>query len=124
MSVFGEMSKRWLPACLMMSVIFYFSSQPGNELPSFGSFDSIVKKGGHMLGYGLLSLSYWHGLGRRPGYAKWAWLLSLLYAFTDEYHQTYVSGRHPSPVDVFLFDGVGAALALWAGYRFQRRESV
>ena len=124
MSDFGEQLKRWLPAVFLMSVVFYLSSQPGNELPNFGSLDFIVKKGGHMLGYGLLSLTYWHGMGRRPASAKWAWLLSLLYAATDEYHQTFVPGRHPSPVDVFVFDGVGAALALWAGLRFRMRDSV
>ncbi|MBI1854398.1 MAG: VanZ family protein, partial [Chloroflexi bacterium] len=38
-------------------------------------------------------------------------------ALTDEFHQSFVAGRHPSMVDVFLFDGGGAMLALWIGRR-------
>jgi VanZ family protein len=37
--------------------------------------------------------------------------LTILYACSDEYHQTFVAGRHGSPVDV-LIDGAGAWLAL------------
>lgn len=124
MDFFTEGPGRWATALLMMGVIFFFSSRPGNDLPDFGTFDFVVKKGGHVLGYGLLSLAYWQGLGRKPEAAKWAWLLSLLYAMTDEYHQVFVPGRHPSLMDVMLFDGVGAALALWLGDRFRRKESL
>ncbi|HRQ24773.1 MAG TPA: hypothetical protein PLF42_15205, partial [Anaerolineales bacterium] len=48
---------RWLPAVVLMLVIFGFSSRPGDDLPSFGGWDYFVKKGGHGLGYGLLALS-------------------------------------------------------------------
>jgi len=66
-----------------------------------------------MLGYGLLALSYWRGLGFNKKRIWFAWLLSIAYAATDEFHQSFVAGRHPSPVDVLLFDGVGAGIALW-----------
>ncbi len=46
-----------------MAIIFAFSSTPGKDLPNFGVLDFLVKKGGHMLGYGLLALAYWRGLG-------------------------------------------------------------
>ena len=49
---------RWLPAVLVMAVIFVFSSIPSDELPNFGLWDLLVKKGGHVLGYGLLALAY------------------------------------------------------------------
>jgi VanZ family protein len=42
-----------------------------------------------------------------------AWLLAVLYAATDEFHQSFVPGRNPSIVDIFLFDGLGALFALW-----------
>ena len=98
-----------------MGVIFALSSTPETGLPYFGVADFVVKKGGHMLGYGLLSLAYWHGLGRDQQRVWWAWLFAVLYAMTDEFHQSFVPGRHPSPLDVMLFDGTGAALALWIG---------
>ncbi len=106
---------RWLPAMAVMAVIFGFSSIPSQEMLSFGLWDLIVKKGAHMLGYGLLALAYWYGL-RFDERGWWlALLLAVLYASTDEFHQSFVPGRHPSWVDVLVFDGGGAAIALGLG---------
>ncbi len=99
-----------------MAVIFGFSSTPGKELPSFGGIDFLVKKGGHMFGYALLALSYWHGLRWDKKIVWLAWLLAVTYAASDEFHQSFIAGRHPSWIDVFLFDGGGAALGLLLGY--------
>ena len=111
---------RWLPAILIMAVIFWLSSTPATKLPSFGLWDTIVKKGSHMLGYGLLALAY--GFALRFDRRTWwlAWFLAVLYAMTDEFHQSFVPGRHPSWVDVFLFDGGGAAIALGLAYWRQK----
>jgi hypothetical protein len=57
---------KWLPALLMMLVIFWFSAQPSSELPVFDWADRIVKKGGHMAGYGLLGFLYWRALDFAP----------------------------------------------------------
>jgi VanZ family protein len=112
--------KRWLPALLMMTLIFGFSSIPSKEMPKFGAFDFSVKKLGHAMGYGLLALSYQRGLGgKRP----WlAWILTLAYAATDEFHQSFVPGRNASPVDVLLYDNLGALAGLWAGSLFRKRN--
>jgi len=111
---------RWCPALLIMAAIFAFSSRPSDDLPSFYLFDTLAKKGGHMIGYGLLAASYLYAFnhhGRKSFYL--AWLLAVLYAFTDEYHQSFVASRHPSIWDVILFDNFGAILALcfisWRG---------
>ncbi len=100
-----------------MAAIFIFSGTPGDDLPNFGSSDDFFKKGGHMLGYGLLSLSYWYGWKWDKKNAWWAWTLAVLYALTDEFHQSFVPGRHPSLWDVVLFDATGAAIALWIAGR-------
>ena len=102
----------WLPAALTMVAIFCFSSIPSNKLPNSGLLDLVVKKGGHMLGYGLLALAYWYGLRFQKGRWWLALLLAILYAMTDEFHQSFVSGRHPSWVDVLVFDGGGAVIML------------
>jgi len=109
---------RWLPAVALMTVIFAFSSIPSNEMPDFDWADRLVKKGGHALGYGLLALSYARGLrsAARPEPAPGkrylvAFFLAVLYSASDEFHQSFTPGRHPSPWDV-LVDSSGAALAL------------
>ena len=113
---------RWLPALLMMATIFGFSSIPSSEMPNFGAEDLFVKKGGHMLGYGLLALAFWFGL-RFEKRSWWqALLLAVLYALSDEFHQSFVLGRHPSLVDALLIDGSGASIALaWAYWRRSKR---
>jgi VanZ family protein len=103
----------WIPALLVMSVIFWFSSQPSSNLPNFDWADKVIKKGGHMCGYALLAWSYWRALHFQPNNRRLAWLLAILYAITDEYHQSFVTGRFPSATDVFVFDNLGALLSLW-----------
>jgi len=105
---------RWLPALILMVVIFAFSSRSSNELPDFQSWDRLVKKGAHAFGYGLLALSYLRALPKRN--YPLAWLLAILYSATDEFHQSFVPGRHPSAVDVMLFDNLGAVTALLINY--------
>ncbi|CAG1013677.1 hypothetical protein ANAEL_04770 [Anaerolineales bacterium] len=97
-----------------MAVIFIFSSQPGDSLPDFLNWDYVVKKGGHAIGYGLLALSYLHFF-RYDKKRYWlAWLLAVLFSATDEFHQSFVPGRHPSIYDVLIFDNLGAAAGLWS----------
>jgi len=104
---------KWLPSLLMMLVIFLFSARPSSDLPNFGWADTIVKKGGHVIGYALLAWSYWHMFDYRRGKLWLSWLLAVLYAVTDEFHQTFVAGRHPSIWDVVVFDNLGALISLW-----------
>ncbi len=96
----------------MMGIIFAFSSRASNELPNFQSADQLIKKGGHSIGYALLSVTYWRGLRLRSRWQWLAWLMALAYSTTDEFHQSFVPGRHPSPTDVLLFDNLGAMLGL------------
>jgi VanZ family protein len=114
---------RWLPALVMMSVIFLFSSQPSEKLPDLGWADRVFKKGGHVLGYGLLALSYWNGFSWDRRKLPLAWLFAVLYAATDEFHQSFVAGRSPSIWDVLVFDNLGALTALWlAGLFFKQKR--
>lgn len=102
---------RWVPALVLMAIIFAFSSRAGDDLPDFGGWDFFVKKGAHAIGYGLLALSYLRALGGRKYLL--AWLLAVLYSATDEFHQSFVPGRSASIIDVLVFDNIGAALALF-----------
>jgi VanZ family protein len=96
-----------------MVIIFIFSSQPANDLPNFDWADTVIKKGGHVIGYALLAASYWH-IFRMQLNKRWlVWFLTVLYALTDEWHQSFVRGRHPSIQDVLIFDNFGAMISVW-----------
>jgi VanZ family protein len=103
---------RWGPAVLIMAVIFAFSSRPSADLPDFGNWDHFMKKAAHALGYGLLALAYWRGWGFERSKKWFAWGLAICYAVSDEFHQGFVAGRHPSLLDVLVFDNVGAIVGL------------
>lgn len=123
MKKFPAIVPRWLPALLIMAVIFAFSSQPSDNLPNFRGWDYFVKKSGHAIGYGLLALSYFHFLKYNSKQYWLAWLLTVAYAMTDEFHQVFSAGRHASFIDVFIFDGFGAFLALLLYFLFSRKQT-
>jgi VanZ family protein len=95
-----------------MTVIFIFSSQPGDNLPNFLGWDYVIKKMAHAIGYGLLALSYFHFFNYDNKKYWLAWLLAVMFSATDEFHQSFVLGRHASVIDVLVFDNLGAALGL------------
>ena len=114
--------RRWAPALFVIAAIFFFSSMPVKKLPRFGSYDFLIKKGAHAIGYGLLAAAFWHGFKWRGRLWWLALLLATLYAVTDEFHQSFVPGRHPSPGDVVI-DSAGAAIML-ALCAFAKRKQV
>lgn len=118
---------RWIPTWLWMGIIFAFSSRPSDELPDFGLYDLLVKKGGHMLGYALLAWLFFRswqgsGLSRNRAYTL-AFLSSVLYAVSDEVHQSFVPGRHARVTDV-LIDTIGILLALWTVHFYRKQAKV
>ena len=101
----------WLPPVVLMGVIFAFSAQPSLD-SGLGLIDLIGRKLIHFAEYALLCFLWWRALAsvtspRRA--ALWAFLIASGYAATDEFHQTFVEGRHGNPVD-WLIDSAGAAL--------------
>jgi VanZ family protein len=105
---------RWIPALILMAAIFLFSSTPASQLPYFGGIDLLIKKGGHATGYALLALAYYFALPPRlsPLYrGLLAFIMALLFALSDEFHQSFVEGRTSSLRDVGI-DSAGAAFAL------------
>jgi VanZ family protein len=98
-----------------MALIFFLSHQP--DLSSgLGVWDTIGRKLVHAGIYALLCLLWWRALATiaTPGRAlALAVTISFAYAIGDEVHQTFVDGRHGSPVDVAI-DSVGIALAAFA----------
>lgn len=121
MKKFLSIVPRWIPALLLMLIIFAFSSRPSDDLPNFQSWDYFIKKGAHAVGYGLLALSYLRIFKWEKRHYRLAWLLAIFYSVTDEFHQSFVPGRHASITDVLVFDNFGAMVALSLHY-FHRRK--
>jgi VanZ family protein len=64
--------------------------------------------------FGVLALLLWLAIGSTTAGARaplLALALAAAYAVTDELHQGFVPGRHPSVVDVVI-DAIGAAIAV------------
>ena len=100
---------RFGPPLALMAVIFLLSAQP--DLNSgLGAIDAVGRKFVHAGEYALLWFLWWRALGYGPPWAAVA--IAIVYAGTDEYHQSHVEGRHGTPVDV-LIDSAGAVLATW-----------
>lgn len=103
------MSPRLLAPLALMGVIFIFSAQPGGEQLEW--WEVLIRKVGHFGIYAMLAgLWVWALAGRVRRPLVWACAISLAYACTDEFHQTFVDGRHGTPVDV-LIDAAGIGLA-------------
>ena len=107
----------------MMLVIFLFSAQPSPQVPKFEWADRLVKKGGHMIGYALLAVSYWRAFQYQRRQRWHAWCLAILYAITDEFHQSFVPGRFPSIWDVLIFDNLGALIGIGILSRYKTQRS-
>ena len=109
-------TRTWLPVLAWAALIFAFSSVP-NLSTGLGGWDLVLRKLAHTAEYAVLGALLVRATGR-------SWLalgLGVLYAASDEFHQTFVRGRHGSPVDVAI-DAVGLAfgILLWNGARARR----
>jgi VanZ family protein len=113
---------RWLPLLTWMAAIFVASSQTRAEIPSFGVWDLLVKKLGHFLSYALLAFLSWRAAGESDHPYVWAFLITILYAISDEWHQSFVPTRHASALDVAI-DSLGGLVMLTLLARRQRRSS-
>jgi VanZ family protein len=106
----------WVPPVLWMGAIFTLSAQPALPHHPDTLLDLVLKKAAHVIEYGILAVLLRRALSRGRGALSRsalviAFLVSVLYAASDEYHQTFVPGRNGTPVDVGI-DAVGALVAL------------
>lgn len=86
----------WLPAILWMCVIFYFSSQPTNQVDISGTSRFLFFKSLHLLEYSILFLAYlWATKSKKNSF-----ILLLIFAISDEYHQIFTATRTPRLTDV------------------------
>src|SRR5438045_1943212 len=97
-------ARTWAAPFLLMGVIFLLSAQP-NLNSGLGLADTIGRKFVHAGEYALLAFLWVRALRTTTLSAAalpLAFTLAVAYAATDEYHQTFVAGRHGTPVDVLI----------------------
>ena len=104
-----------------MAVIFAFSSQHGGG--HLAPAEVALRKLAHVTEYLVLTLLLVRAL-RRSGVVAAvpvACLTALLFAASDEWHQSFVPTRTATPRDVVI-DGIGIALAAFAVTRTRLRQ--
>ncbi|HKB88358.1 MAG TPA: VanZ family protein [Patescibacteria group bacterium] len=121
----------WLPVILWGALIFHFSSGTVPVASNIYWKDFAVKKTGHMLLFGAMSILIYRGLRMsgidRKRSAIWAVFLATFYGATDEYHQMFTQGREARVRDVFI-DSIGATLVILSTYyllpKFSKKVQV
>jgi VanZ family protein len=124
----GRVASLLLPPLVVMVVIFLLSAQPSTG--HYPLFEVLLRKLAHVTEYAALTLCWWRalrGLGVSDSnrvLIAVAVCLALAYSASDEFHQTFVSGRHGTPVDV-LIDSIGMTIAAVVATRaYARRRSL
>jgi VanZ family protein len=93
---------------MLMGLIFYLSSLSG--LPNFNSYDLAMKKGAHFTVYAILYLllfrafylsNFWTAQAFFSAYLI-PGIIAVLYAISDEIHQSFVPLRQPAVKDVLI----------------------
>ena len=107
-----------------MAVIFLLSHQPDLSTGLQG-WDTVLRKLAHMAEYGVLWLLWWRAFGYAETRAAIVGtvLIAVGYAVTDEVHQSFVTGRHGTPVD-WVIDAAGVGVAALIVVRFGDRWPV
>jgi VanZ family protein len=104
-----------------MGLIFYLSAQPDFPRPEADWLGDLIGVVGHAFLFGVLAVLWARLLSKRRHALILASLLTMLYALSDEFHQSFVPGRHADPLDL-LWDGIGVAAALGAWAWLRRRR--
>lgn len=131
---------KWLWVLLWMGVIFIFSNQANSSSITHSMLENIlsgmkadwivdmlnflIRKFSHMLEYLILSLLILNIFKNRN--RSHLYLITIficfIYAMTDEYHQTFVTGRTGQFIDV-LIDTFGAIIGS-SIYYFYSKHSI
>lgn len=111
----------WFPVILWMGLIFFLSSFNKLQASPIAWKDFVIRKLAHLTEYFILYCLLFRALKNTGNLKGWKLLITclvitFLYAITDEYHQTFVSGRSGKSTDVG-FDVLGAVTGLLFFYK-------
>lgn len=107
-----DMLRLWLPVFLWVTVIFTLSSIEQVVATKVFVWDFFIKKFAHISEYAILFVLIY-----RATYKNWilSFVLAMIYAVSDEFHQSFVPGRTATFLDLGMdFSGVNvAAYFIW-----------
>lgn len=116
----------WLPPILWALVIFLFSSQPTTKASGIHWQDFIIKKTAHVTEYFVFTILLFRAFKNSGRTVKNALLVSavlaIVYALTDEFHQSFTPGRDPRLRDIG-FDTLGALVATFTVGKYLPKAS-
>lgn len=105
----------WALVVIWMMLIFYFSSQPDlkSSLPNL--WDLIFRKIAHILEFTVLTYFLIKAFSNysisKKNILIFSFIIAVGFAISDEFHQTFVSGRCGAIKDVFV-DSIGVLFCL------------
>lgn len=106
----------WGPVILWMSVIYFFSSLSTKPVSTVYWKEFFVKKSAHLVEYFtlyvLLYRAFLNDLGNKKKSFIFAMGISIMYAISDEFHQSFTPGREPKVRDIII-DSSGVLLAFF-----------
>jgi VanZ family protein len=117
----------WLLVVSFAFFIFFLSAIPDLKSSLDEVLDIILRKIAHATEFGLLAYLIFSALEiHKINYKKAIFLASifaLLYALSDEYHQSFVPGREMALVD-FLIDATGVLMAFFLLLFSKKRKNL
>ncbi len=145
----SNLLRAWWPATVWIGLICcestdYFSSDRTSSMlyslvtklfgpvniDEFFIVHHYLRKTGHVIGYGILSLLLLRGFRATLGSTRalllraalLSWLGTLFVAAMDEWHQSFIPSRTGTPWDVLLDSTAGLMFLLVAYWRLRRSE--
>lgn len=118
---FVDYLRNYLPVLLWAGFIFFLSSQSTLPGPETNLADFLFKKSAHMFVYAVLFFFTFRGMNKSKSSTKSLMYLPLLfcilYAVSDEWHQSFVPGRFPTVRDIG-YDSIGASIAWLRSFKY------
>jgi hypothetical protein len=108
--------ERYLPLFLMCTFIFIQSSKPAVAVSYVGWFNFFLHKLAHVVVFSLLFLFACRGFRDK----KIALIFTIIYAISDEYHQSFIATRTASFTDV-LIDSFAAGGIFYLSEKYQKK---
>lgn len=116
--------KYWLPAVVWASLIFYMSSRSSIKTVDVYWQDFLIKKIAHFTEYFIFSVLVYRALSNTTNLSKkkslvLSFIITVIYAASDELHQSFIPGRESRIRDVVI-DSIGSASALLCLDKYSR----